>query len=302
MAALRFRTSSEFNNYARAFRLGGMETEVPCLDIAVFGSTQILNALDFRLFPEVNAENFAFEVQSFLYDGLLLRRFAGNIRKGGKVIFGVAPFNFLLWDLSPSMLDSYRFRRYYFMCGPDFHPNCSESECRRIVGNFRFRQLLHRLVRMKYRGRLDALRDDGKVLTPEMLEKDAGKKAADFRNNFFLAPDFRSAKDEAAVEKNIAKLCENIGFAQSSGLDPVILIAPNAPELLRLVDPEILDRFLWRPLEIVRQKSGIEILNFMEDPQFSGCENFRDALSLSKTGRTKFTSRLIKQIESRKIC
>ena len=73
--------SSELKNFTRAGELGAIKENTPLWDIAVFGTTQVFHALDFFPVTDVKGVNLAFEVQPFLYDTMLLKRFAGNIRK-----------------------------------------------------------------------------------------------------------------------------------------------------------------------------------------------------------------------------
>lgn len=294
--------TTDFKHYAKASRLGKIKKDIPLWDVIVLGSTQINHAIDFSLQSDISGENLTFDVQPFFYDQLLLKRFAGNVKKGGIVIFGISPFNFLLYDFFPAMRSTCRFKRYYFIFGPDFHSDCSADDCRKTLKSFAVRKFMHCLIKMKKQECLDFTPAKQQGLSQEALQADALKKQKDFHKNFFRAPDFKQAIDETTVEKNIQILDSGITFAKSMGLKPMILIVPNAREFYEIFDEEVLEKYLWQPLEKVVQKNPVPILNYMKDPRFAESQNFSSALSLSSKGREKFTDELIYQIKCRKIC
>ncbi|MBO5724396.1 MAG: hypothetical protein J6S58_06155 [Lentisphaeria bacterium] len=290
--------SSEFTNYARAFRLGQMKDDDAQLDAVVLGSTQILHAVDFSLQNEIRGENLAFSVQPFLYDVLILKRFAGNIRKGGTVFFGISLFNFVLYDFSARLRNSYRFKRYSLLCGPELFSGCSRKEYRRLKRTFLLRSYLYRLIRMKGRGKIDFLPAGKKSPTHETLAQDARKRIEDIHKNYFAPPAFRDLQDDTVVEKNVELLCSGIEFARSQGLNPVLLLVPNAPEYCAASDAGQMEKYLWKPLEKVVRKSQVPVMDYVKDPRFAGCENHENALILSADGRKKFTEELVKRIKS----
>lgn len=287
-----WKMSSELKNFTRAGELGAIKENTPLWDIAVFGTTQVFHALDFFPVTDVKGVNLAFEVQPFLYDAMLLKRFAGNIRKGGIVLFGIAPCNFMLYDFFPSMRNSYHFKRYYLMCGAGFHASCSPAEACLVKLKYFFKSVFHRLSFCR------KCNDNDFSATPEALEKDAVETVKDLQENFFHAPDFKYLIDESVIQKNIDILCGSIGFARSSGLKPILMLVPNSPAFYRALDEDVMKRYFWEPLEQVVRKTSVPVMDLMMEPLFAANENYLDALSMSAAGRKKFTEHLVNIIKS----
>lgn len=209
--------------FGKASRLSAINDDKKRWQVISLGSTQILYALDFAFTPEINGQNLAFQVQPFLYDLKLLKRFAANVKPGGVVIIGVCPFSFCLYDFSSAMKKTHHYKRYDFI--------------------FKSGRLSHFLTKWKHSFMKKLYRfltkNDPDTTVSEVPEDDpsspngidwsadAEKWMNDYKKSFLAPPDYKELLPlDDVIQKNIGFVNEMINCTISAGLKPVLVLAP----------------------------------------------------------------------------
>lgn len=279
------KTSDFVRHFVRTEHLSYFSGVDSRLDIAAFGSLQIMCALDFSHISCCSAENFALKVQPFKYDDLLLRRFCGAVKPGGWIVFGICPFSFLLDDFFPAMQKSLSFKRYYFLLDEKTMPGYSEKERKKIM----FRYFLCRKWNDFWGVKVDDFPVRKRPVTDEELAADAEKRLADWQQLFFSSSDFRQLLFPEHLKKNTALLHDMIVFAEQRSLKTVLFLPPVSPALRERFEDNVLAEYLYKPLNEAANGTSVRIIDEMQNGEFISHEYFHDSFLLSTRGRNVLT-------------
>lgn len=293
-----FRRSAYYaEHYARPEQLGRLVRTPGVLNILALGSTQIRYALDFAAAGCAAAESLAFDVQPFLYDWLLLKKYAGSLRPGGVVILGVCPFSFLLWDLSAAMRRTPRFKRYYFLLDADELPGYDPGEYRQVVEQPFWSRNWSKVFK-PCRREPGALPEDKAIPDAGQLQSNAAGWIDDWQRNFFAGEGFDRLLKPEIPEKNTNLLRQMITFASAQKLRVKLLLPPVSGELNSCLRQCRLEKYLYEPLQRAVEGTPGQVLDYLQAGEFARAEYFRDALLLNKPGRRLFTQQVLAAVST----
>ena len=264
-------------HYRRAEFLGGCLVGSP-IHTAVFGSTQIMYAVDFSKIPSFSGVNFALPVQPLKYDAMILGKALKNMPPAGNVIFGICPFSFLLADFSPRQKETELFSRYHLMFSPQELPEELTNTPPVAKHTFEWKHFFRLFNRKEPR----ALRH---LAAPEEYSANAGRRMKQWQQAFMVPPEYSVLLAPEAIEINCNVLRSMISLAHSRQQNVYILLPPVSKELYSALSLPVLEKYLFSPLKKATSGSRAKLLDFTADPRFSRQELFLDSLLLDDKGQ-----------------
>ena len=283
------------NYYKKHYRRAGVLRSVlygSPIRTAVFGSTQIMYAVDFSAFSSFAGVNFALPVQPFKYDGLILKKVLEQMPPDGNVIFGICPFSFLLTDFSAQQKETELFKRYQFLLSPDeleveFDPEQVARKC-----FFEWKHFF-RLFNRKEPQTVSSL------ATNEEFHQNAIRRMMQWQRAFMTPPEYDGLLKPESIGINCSILREMISLAASCRQHVYLLLPPVSEELFREISPQRLKKYLYEPLEKAVSGCRVKVLDFITDARLVRHEMFLDSLLLNEKGQKALSQFIAEELTNK---
>lgn len=240
----------------------------------------------------VKGANFAIPSNPLLGDYQILRNFSSYLKpEGCVVIITLCPFS--------SLAGSYDFfdDRFYTFLYPSSIPNFNYKHRLQVLDQFKsplkYYPVMQIMSDIKY-----ALRGNHiKLLTEEEMKKNADMMMKCWMQEFSLK-DFDTPltlKNRDAITDATEVLNKIITYCRYKHFKPVLVVPPMYHTLADLFDNKartMLFDTMLRGLE----DSDVQILNYMDSPDFKEISLFKSSFLLNKRGAQLFTKKVLEDI------
>ena len=265
------------------------------LDVVVLGSNAPKFAFDFTDVTGLACENWAIGPETFQYDFIILKKFAGKLKRGATVVWPVCPGNFFL--------DKYKgksaFVKYYGLLNREEFPDYS---IRQYITEYKYPLIFHP-IRIKHL--LKDAKPDPRLelnrnpMTDKEIEKDAswwihGCWDPEFGIDIeHMAP--LSEANQKAVEYNINVLKEAIKFCKQSGLHIVFTYLPLTKQLGGYFSADYVETQMTRYVKEAIGDNDIPLSDHMRDERFQSTDYYINSFFMNRTGARKFTKTFVEE-------
>lgn len=265
------------------------------LDIVVLGSNAPKFAFDFSDVESYACANWAIGSETFEYDFIVLKKFAGKLNVGATVIWPVCPGKFFL--------DKYKsksaFIKYYGLLSREEFPDYSN---RQYITDYKFPLIFYpkrikRLIKdVKPDTRLDS---NHNPMSAAEIENDASWWIHGCWNPEFgidiehMAP--LSEKNRKAVEYNISMLKKAIGFCRQRGLHIIFAYLPLTKQLGGYFSTDYVETQMMRYVKEAVGDNDIPLADYMRDERFQNTDYYINSFFMNRTGARKFTKTFVEE-------
>lgn len=269
------------------------------LDVVVLGSNAPKFAFDFSDVRGLACENWTIGPETFEYDFIILKKFAGKLKRGATVVWPVCPGKFFL--------DKYKgksaFVKYYGLLSREEFPDYSRQ---RYITDYKYPLIFHpksikRLLKdTKPDTRLEV---DHNPMADEEIWKDASWWVHGCWNPEFgidiehMAP--LSEANRMAVEYNINVLKEAIKFCKQSRLRIIFAYLPLTKQLGGYFSAEYVETQMTRYVKEATGGNDIPLADYMRDERFQDTDYYINSFFMNRTGARKFTSAFVEEAIAR---
>lgn len=240
----------------------------------------------------IKGANFAIPSNSLLGDYHILRNFSSYLKpEGSVVIITLCPFS--------SLAGSYDYfdDRYYTFLYPSSIPNFNYKHSLQVLDQFRtplkYYPVMQIVSDIKH-----ALRGERtKQLTEEGMRKDAERMMKCWMQEFSLK-DFETPltmKNRDAIGDATAILNKIIAYCRYKNFKPVIVVPPMYHTLTDLFDNNARTLLIDTMLKGIND-TGVQVINYMDNPDFKDISLFKSSFLLNKQGAKVFTKDFLNQI------
>lgn len=265
------------------------------LDVVVLGSNAPKFAFDFSDVTGLACANWAIGPETFEYDFIILKKFAGKLKRGATVVWPVSPGNFFL--------DKYKgksaFVKYYGLLSRAEFPDYSR---RQYITDYKYPLIFHprrikRLIRdVKPDTRLSLNYNPMNVAE---IEKDASWWIHGCWNpEFGIDIEHMASLSEAnrkAVEYNINVLKEAIKFCRQNGLHMVFAYLPLTKQLGGYFSADYVGTQMTRYVKEAIGDNDIPLVDYMRDERFQSTDYYINSFFMNCTGARKFTKTFVEE-------
>lgn len=266
------------------------------LDIVVLGSNAPKFAFDFSDLETYVCANWAIGPETFEYDFIILKKFAGKLKRGATVIWPVCPGNFFL--------DKYKsksaFVKYYKLLNREEFPDYSNGQ---YITEYKYPLIFHpkRIKRLFKDTKSDTrLELNSNPMTVAEIEKDASWWIHRCWNPEFgidiehMAP--LSEKNRMAVEYNISVLKEAIRFCKQRELRIVFAYLPLTKQLSSYFSADYVEIQMTRYVNEAIGSNIIPLVDYMRDERFQDTSYYINSFFMNRTGSRKFTKMFVEEM------
>lgn len=265
------------------------------LDIVVLGSNAPKFAFAFSNVEGYACANWAIGPETFEYDFIVLKKFAGKLNAGATVIWPVCPGNFFL--------DKYKnksaFIKYYRLLNREEFLDYSKVQ---YITEYKYPLIFHpkRIKRLLKDTKPDTrLELDCNPMNNAEIEKDASWWIHECWNPEFgidieyMAP--LSEKNRKAVEYNVNVLKEAIEFCKQSRLRIVFAYLPLTKQLGGYFSADYVEMQMTRYVNEAIGNNDIPLVDYMRDTRFQDASYYINSFFMNRTGARKFTKAFIEE-------
>ena len=265
------------------------------LDVVVLGSNAPKFAFDFTDVTDHACENWAIGPETFEYDFIILKKFAGKLKRGATVVWPVCPGKFFL--------DKYKgkstFVKYYGLLSREEFPDYSK---RQYISDYKYPLIFHpkRIKRLIRDAKLDTrLKLDHNPMTDEEIGQDASWWIHGCWNPEFgidiehMAP--LSETNRKAVEFNINVLKEAIEFCRQSGLRIVFAYLPLTKQLGGYFSADYVETQMTQYVKDAIGSNNILLADYMRDERFQSTDYYINSFFMNSTGARKFIKAFVNE-------
>lgn len=264
-------------------------------DVVVLGSNAPKFAFDFSDVSGLACGNWAIGPETFEYDFIILKKFAGKLKCGATVIWPVCPGKFFLDKFKGKS----EFVKYYDFLSPEEFPDYSR---RQYITEYKYPLMFHpkRIIRLLKDAKLDTrLELDHNPMTNGEIEKDASWWIYGCWNPEFdidienMAP--LSEINRQAVEYNIKILKEAIKFCQQNSLEIIFTYLPLTKDLSYYFSSDYVEKQMTRYVNKAIEGHHILLVDYMRDKRFQNPNYYINSFFMNRTGARKFTTTFVEE-------
>ena len=247
-----------------------------------------------------NGMNWAVGPQAICFDYKILKTFIHKIKKGGSLIIVISPFHSIL----DKFVDKNANDKYYLFLPKELIPDYSKLRHLKARINHHFplfflirnpRLIFHIIRKNKATYNLTY-----NPMNQSQLIADANKWMQGWKKQFNIknleaslpANVLKIQKDNRKVLTDIIELC------RAHQLQPLIVLPPITQYLLKHLTTNLRQMYIYNFLDEVIQKTGIKLLDYMDDERFSNPDLYFNSFFLNQRGRREFTQIVLKDIHS----
>lgn len=265
------------------------------LDIVVLGSNAPKFAFDFFDVKGLTCANWAIGPETFEYDFIILKKFAGKLKSDATVIWPICPGNFFL--------DKYKnktaFVKYYRLLSREEYPDYSRWQ---YMTEYKYPLIFHpkKIKRLLKDIKPDTrLKLDCNLMNTSEIEKDASWWIHRCWNHEFgidiehMTP--LSEKNRKAVEYNIRVLKEAIEFCSQNRLRIIFVYLPLTKQLGDYFSADYVEAQMTRYVNEAVGNNNISLANYMRDERFQNVDYYINSFFMNRIGARKFTKVFVEE-------
>lgn len=266
------------------------------LDIMNVGSNQAKYGIDYSECG-LRGGNFAVGPQTLTFDFLMLRKYSSYLgKKGPRILLIIlCPFNLCLDTYRPRNGEVYKNVRYYRILDKGDIPNFDATLYDLNVEHPSKKGLKALYHALRQRHTYSKLAINQNNLSPEQMLEDANRRIDGWMREFDLTdlnPNHLSPMVEQSILYNKGVIDKIVSFCKDNRFKLFVVAPPISKELSGLIP----DGFKERCLNSIIKEKNIQFLDYTNDEGVNCNEYFLDSFFLNKTGRVKFTNRIVKDI------
>lgn len=288
------RTNAYRNQFKDIDKFGRLAIQPDAsIDVVVLGSNAPKFAFDFSEVGSLVCDNWAVGPETFEYDFIILKKFAGKLKRGAFVVWPVCPGKFFLDKFKGRA----EFVKYYgFLDGQEF-PDFDSSQ---RIRDFKYPLFFHpkrikRLVK-------DTAEDKRMELDYNPMGAGEVAKDASWWIHGCWNPEFGidienmaplSEENRKAVDFNIGILRSAIEFSRARGLRIIFAYLPLTKELGEHFPADYVEKQMTRYVKEAVGESGIPLVDYMRDGRFQDRSLYFNSFFMNRNGARAFTKTFI---------
>ena len=262
------------------------------LKIVNLGSSSAFYGFDYSSVDnKIKAANWALAPQTFVGDLQILRNYYSYLKNDATVIIPICPFSSLGGG------DDHLSDRYYTILNIASIPHASykkKIEVNRLFGNpilyypiFEILNTIYRLFKKK-----------PQTLSNNEMIRDANNRINNWKKEFSI---ISFDKNLSILQKDLMQqsertLKEIVLFCKERNLTPVVVIPPASEILLKQIDLNVRNVFIYSFLKNAIT-NDIKVLDYFDDSDFHDSKLFRDSFLLNSKGAKLFTKKVLNDID-----
>ena len=258
------------------------------LEVVNLGSSSAKYGFDYDGLG-LKTANWAMQPQSFVGDLAILENFCSYLKPGAKVIIPLCPFS-SLGGGNDDLAD-----KYYSVIRFISMPHASLKK-RQYIQDLRSYPLKYYPLYEMLRDFVHLLRRKKEIVVPD-FEADADKWIASWMKEFTLY-DLHyplALVNQDRFNDSVVALSGLLEFCYSHRYKPVLVLPPMSKHLSSKLDECFRKQFVYNLVEKANTVDA-PFLNYLDEPEFEGDENFRNAYLIGRKGAKRFTKRVLKDL------
>lgn len=290
------RTNTYRNQFIDICKFGNIANlKDASLDLVVLGSNAPKFAFDFSDVKGLACANWAIGPETFEYDFIILKKFAGKLKNGATVIWPICPGKFFL--------DKYKsksaFVKYYNFLSRDEFPDYSKWQ---YITEYKYPLIFHpkRIKRLLKDIKPDTrLKQDCNLMNICEIEKDASWWIHRCWNPEFCIDiehmEPLSEKNRKAVEYNIRVLKKAIEFCSQNRLRIIFIYLPLTKQLGDYFSADYVETQMTRYVNEAVGNNNISLADYMRDERFQNVDYYMNSFFMNRIGARKFTRAFVEE-------
>ena len=290
------RTNAYRNQFKDIDKFGRLAIQPDAsIDVVVLGSNAPKFAFDFSEVGSLVCDNWAVGPETFEYDFIILKKFAGKLKRGAFVVWPVCPGKFFLDKFKGRA----EFVKYYgFLDGQEF-PDFDSSQ---RIRDFKYPLFFHpkrikRLVK-------DTAEDKRMELDYNPMGAGEVAKDASWWIHGCWNPEFcidiehmepLSEKNRKAVEYNIRVLKKVIEFCSQNRLRIIFVYLPLTKQLGDYFSADYVETQMTRYVNEAVGNNNISLADYMRDERFQNVDYYMNSFFMNRIGARKFTRAFVEE-------
>lgn len=257
-------------------------------DVINLGSTYAYYDFDYGDLA-VKGGNLANIPQYLDYDLLLLKKYIHKVKKGGKVLIVLPNFVFAGGGTDDDK------KAYYEALKPWEMKNFKINHMLKYIWNAVKEPLTHTC-------RNNELKWKGYVADLAEKKEHAERRVRDWESKLGIpsvCSDYITEELQGRMEKNKNLVLEMITLCRLHSIEPVLIIPPTSGIMHEKVAEACINKYLKLPVYDIAERTGVKILDYMEEEEFLTHDLYMNSDCLNEKGRKIFTKRLLEDLKNK---
>lgn len=255
------------------------------LDVINLGSTYAFYDFNYNNFP-LKGMNLANIPQYFDYDVIILKKYIKRLKKMGKVMIVIPTFDFIGKQTPTNK------KVYYEALHPWEIRGFSMNNMLKFIFRAAKEPFTHQYNKEKNKWK-------GHVASLEEKEKHAKGRVADWEGNLGI-PSVKSGMITEELGQRIAinmrRVHELIELCHQNSIEPIIIIPPVSAITKQYVSEECRQRFLYTPIEEIKNNFKIRVFDYMQNKEFEDVSLYLNSDCLNQKGVNLFMKKIYEDI------
>ena len=258
------------------------------LEVVNLGSSSAKYGLDYDGLG-LKAANWAMQPQSFVGDLAILANYCSYLKPSATVIIPLCPFS-LLGGGNDDLAD-----KYYSVIRFISMPHASLRK-RQYIQDLRNHPLKYYPLFEMLRDFVHLFRRKKEIVVTD-FEADANRWIESWKKEFSLY-DLHyplALVNQDRFEDSVVALSRLLQFCKDHGYNPVLVLPPMSKNLSSKLGDGFKQQYIYDFVEKANIV-GAPFLNYLDNQEFEGDENYRNAYLIGREGAKKFTKQVLRDL------